>query len=44
MDRGNHRVVWDGRDEGGTPVSSGLYVMRLSSQGRTLEKKMAMIK
>lgn len=28
---GRHRVVWDGRDEAGRPVPSGLYFYRLSS-------------
>ncbi len=28
-------VVWDGRDGRGLPVSSGMYVLRLSTGGRT---------
>lgn len=44
MEKGAHRVCWDGRDDGGKPASSGLYVVRLSSQGRTLLKKMALVK
>jgi len=29
-------VVWDGRDEHGTACSSGIYLLRLSSAGRSL--------
>ncbi|MFQ6616776.1 MAG: FlgD immunoglobulin-like domain containing protein [Fidelibacterota bacterium] len=32
MGVGRHELVWDGRDESGIPVSSGLYVVRLSAE------------
>ena len=30
---GEHRVIWDGRDESGQQVSSGIYLYRLSVNG-----------
>ena len=32
---GRHDVVWDGTDDAGKPVASGLYVYRLATNGRT---------
>ena len=39
-------VVWDGRDDAGHPVSSGIYVARLSLMGLDLEdtRKMALLR
>jgi hypothetical protein len=41
---GTHRVVWDGRDDAGTAVSSGLYVVRLESNGRTATRKLVLLR
>lgn len=30
---GNHSIVWDGRDESGQPVSSGVYFYKLMCKG-----------
>lgn len=43
-ERGNHRVVWDGKDQWGKPVSSGIYVYRLRANGFKDYKKMALIR
>ena len=41
---GTHRVVWDGRDERGKPVSPGLYFYRLRTPGYGSCKKMLKLK
>jgi hypothetical protein len=44
MERKRHSVVWDGLDETGRPVSSGLYFYRLRSGGQELTRKLVMLK
>jgi hypothetical protein len=41
---GQHQVVWDGRDELGRPVSSGVYMYRLQAGAFSQLKRMVMIK
>ncbi|MBD3374206.1 T9SS type A sorting domain-containing protein [candidate division KSB1 bacterium] len=41
---GKHRALWDATDEQGMPVSSGVYILRLTSQGKRLTKKMHYLK
>lgn len=41
---GSHHAVWDGRDDEGRPVSSGVYFYRLSSDAGTDTKKMVLLK
>lgn len=41
---GNHEVRWDGRDERGAPVSSGVYLYRLAVGAEKLTGKMALLK
>lgn len=41
---GPHEVQWDGRDDEGREVASGLYFVRLSSGGDTSERKMTLLK
>jgi FlgD Ig-like domain len=36
---GRHRAEWDGRDEGGVPVASGVYHLRLEHDGEVLVRK-----
>ena len=36
---GSHIVGWDGRDEGGRIVASGVYFVRIRSQGREVSQK-----
>lgn len=41
---GKHTIIWDGLDEAGRPVSSGIYFYRLTTPQRTISAKMLMIK
>jgi hypothetical protein len=41
---GRYVAEWDGRDERGTPVSSGVYFYRMATRGFTDTKKMLLIK
>ena len=41
---GFHRVVWDGKDLLGRPVSSGIYFVRMSTEGFSNVRKMLLLK
>lgn len=41
---GNHRVVWNGRDESNRPVASGVYYYRLETRDYTKTNKMLLMK
>jgi subtilisin family serine protease len=41
---GHFRAPWDGRDSGGRPVSSGIYIYRLTQGGRNLARKMSLLR
>jgi len=41
---GKHSVVWDGRDDSGKPVSSGVYFVRLTANDRMLTRKILLSK
>lgn len=43
-DAGPHTVVWDGRDAGGTRVSSGVYFCQLDGDGVRASRKMVLLK
>ncbi len=42
--QGMHSMTWDGRDDQGRNVASGVYLYRLSSGSRTLTRKMMLMK
>ena len=44
MNAGPHTVEWNGRDDHGGVVSSGVYFYRLTAGGRTQSKKMVVLK
>lgn len=41
---GNHTVVWNGEDENGNTVSSGIYFYKMKAGQYTLTKKMILLK
>ena len=41
---GLYRVSWEGRDAGGQPVPSGIYLYRLSSGKRAESRKMTLVR
>ncbi len=41
---GHHQVVWDGRDERGVPVASGVYIYRLTAGSHHFTRKMMLMK
>ncbi len=41
---GEHALVWDGRDDAGRDVASGLYLFRLSGAGETRTRKFALLR
>lgn len=43
-ERGNHTVVWNGRDDSNNSVSSGLYFYKMKSGKYTSTKKMILLK
>lgn len=44
LDFGRHSVVWDGTDNSGRTVTSGLYFYRLTSNGHSESRKMMLMK
>jgi len=41
---GNHQVIWDGVDSNGSPVSSGVYFYRMSTNSESFVKRMVLLK
>ncbi len=41
---GDHEVTWDGRDRGGRPVASGIYLYHIDSEGIRQTRKMILLK
>jgi flagellar hook assembly protein FlgD len=44
MSEGEHTATWDGRDDSGQPVASGMYISRLVAGERIAAGKMALVK
>lgn len=44
MPSGNHKIVWNGRDDGGKEVGSGIYLYRLESGDYVKIRKMMLVK
>jgi hypothetical protein len=43
IDRGDHEVLWDLRDEGGRVARAGVYFVRLRAEGRTFLRRVAVL-
>ena len=41
---GEHEIIWDGCNDAGAPVSSGLYIARLQAGGGTVSHRMALVR
>jgi len=44
MSPGAYEIRWDGRDAGGSPVSSGVYLYRLQTEGAVQVRRMTLLK
>ena len=44
MQRGHHKVIWDGKDRNQRSVSSGVYFVRLQANGQTSTRKIMLMK
>ena len=44
MNAGNHKVVWDGKDDSGKEVSSGVYILRMENGESYATGKMLLMK
>jgi len=44
MPSGSHTAVWDGRDEQGSLVPSGVYVCRLRAEGEVVTRKLTLMR
>lgn len=41
---GNHQARWDGRNDNGELVASGVYIYRLQAGSEVLTRKMVMLR
>ncbi len=41
---GRHTVTWNGRDDAGNPVASGVYLSRMEAEGRVEARKMLLVR
>jgi hypothetical protein len=41
---GEHPLVWDGRDDAGRPVASGLYFVQVGTDERALTRRLAVVR
>ena len=44
LDAGRHEAVWDGRDDAGSPVAAGIYLVRVSDGRRHAAAKLVLAK
>ena len=44
MPAGMHSIIWNGRDQKGSPVSSGVYFARLKMHGKVESRRMTLVK
>ena len=41
---GNHQVTWQGRDEVGRGVASGVYVLRLTAEDLEFKQRVTLVR
>jgi flagellar hook assembly protein FlgD len=41
---GHRKVTWDGRNDAGVALSSGTYFYRITADGKTMVRKMQLVK
>ena len=44
LNAGNHRLVWDGHDDSGLPVASGIYLYKLDAGRQSQSRRMLLLK
>jgi hypothetical protein len=44
VDGGSMRLTWDGRDDGGRRVASGVYFFTLTSGGLSISRKAVLLR
>ena len=44
VEQGDHQITWNGLDDGGRPVSAGVYLYRLDSGDVHEVKRMTLVK
>lgn len=44
LNAGNHHIVWNGKDDRGNNVSSGMYLYRMETENYSASKKMMLMK
>lgn len=44
LDRGTHRVVWDGRDDSGQRLPAGVYLVRLRMNGKLQQTRVTLLR
>jgi flagellar hook assembly protein FlgD len=37
--QGSHSIMWNGTDAGGRPVSAGVYIIKLETEGLSIAKR-----
>ena len=43
MERGDHEISWDGRDQNGQPTASGIYLLKLSTPRGSISRRLLVI-
>ena len=44
MAQGSHAIMWDGHNDAGEAVGSGVYLCRLTSEGSHITRKLALVR
>ena len=44
QEKGSYAVQWNGKDEKGNPVGSGIYFYRLAAGSLTISRKMVLVR